>query len=151
MGIKIMMPPEVMDNVASMLIAKHVFGEIVRSSVRTPSDEHYLVVMMHKGISEDLRHQSFNAIAKLLSCPAATVRAHIAEHMVIGSARGGCKTCLGASDELKRLIVDEKNKSHSDESLSSMVITMASVSAATRRQEKSRRAVSQAGKWPFPA
>jgi hypothetical protein len=133
MGIKIMMPPEVMDNIASTLIAKHVLGEIVRRSVRTSFDEHYLVVVMHKGISEELPHLSFNALAKLLSCPTERVRAHLADHMVAGSARGGCKICKGASEELQMQIVEEKNKNHKGESFSSIVITMASVRSAVRR------------------
>jgi hypothetical protein len=133
LGIKIMMPPEVMNNIASTLIAKHVLGEIVRRSVKTPFDEHYLVVVMHKGISEQLPHLSFNALAKLLSCQTEKVRAHIADHMVTGSARGGCKICKGASEELQTMIVEEKNKNHKGESLSSIVITMASVRSAVRR------------------
>jgi hypothetical protein len=54
LGIKIMMPPEVMDSVAGALIAKQVLREIIGKSVITPLDEHYFAVMMHKGVSDDL-------------------------------------------------------------------------------------------------
>ena len=131
LGIKIMMSAEVMENVAGTLIAKHVLGEIVRKSVRTPSDEHYLVVVMHKGVSADLQHMSFRDLAEILSCPPGNVHAHIAEHMVAGSARGGCKICKGASRELKRLILEEKEKSKSGSP--SPFITLGSVSPAVRR------------------
>ena len=105
-----MMPLEVIDNVAGTLVAKQALGEIVRTSVRTPLDEHYFVVVMHKGVSAELQHLSFNDLAQLLACPAAKIYSYIAEHAVNGSARGGCKICLGASEELKRLLVDEKNR-----------------------------------------
>ena len=107
-----MMPPEVVDGVAGALIAKQVLREIVRKSVKTPSDEHYFVVKMHKGISDNLKRVSFFDIARFLSCPTAKVHHLLAEHMVYGSARGGCKICNAASKELKQLIVEEKDKDH---------------------------------------
>ena len=133
MGIKIMMPPEVVNSVTGALIARQVLREIVSKSVRTTSDEHYFAVMMHKGVSGDLRHLSFNDLAKLLSRPTPTVHHYIAEHMISGSARGGCKVCNAASKELKRLIVDEKDKDHGSEEPFSLWIAVSSASSARRR------------------
>ena len=127
-----MMPPEVVNSVAGALIAKQVLREIVRNSVKTPFDEHYFVVMMHKGISADLHHLSFTDLAKLLSCPTAKVRHLIAEHMVYGSARGGCKFCNGASRELKALIVEEKHKDHGAEDPFSLWILVSAASSRRR-------------------
>jgi hypothetical protein len=132
LGIKIMMPPEVIDSVAGALIAKQVLREIVRKSVRTPDDEHYFAVVMHKGVSEALRHLSFNDLAKLLSCPNSRVHTHIAEHMISGSARGGCGICRGASKELKALIVEEKDKDHGRGPFS-LFIALPAASSARRR------------------
>jgi len=133
MGIKIMMPPEVVNSVTGALIARQVLREIVSKSVRTPLDEHYFAVMMHKGISGDLRRMSFNDLAKLLSRPTPMVHHYIAEHMVRGSARGGCKLCRGASKELKQLIVEEKDKDHGSEEPFSLFVTLASISSSRRR------------------
>lgn len=107
-----MMPPEVVDSVAGALIAKQVLHEIVRKAVKTPLDEHYFAVTVHKGVSADLQHLNFSDLAVLLSCPTARIHHLMAEHMVSGSARGGCQYCNGASKELKKLIVEEKRKPH---------------------------------------
>lgn len=133
MGIKIMMPPEVVNSVTGALIARQVLREIVNKAVKTSFDQHYFTVMMHKGVSGELRHMSFTDLARMLSCPTPTVHHYIAEHMVSGSARGGCKFCKGASKELKRLIVEEKEKDHGVEDPFSLWITVASISSARRR------------------
>jgi hypothetical protein len=133
LGIKIMMPPEVVDSVAGALIAKQVLRQIARTAVRTPYDGHYFAVMMHKGLSSDIRSLSFNDLAKVLSCPTATVHTYIAEHMIYGSARGGCKICNAASPELQSLIVEEKDKGRSDRDLLSVFITMDSVRSLRKR------------------
>jgi hypothetical protein len=133
LGIKIMMPPEVMDSVAGTLITKQVLREIVRRTVRTPLDEHYFAVVMHKGVSGELQRLGFKDLAKILSCPTSRVHGHIAEHMVNGSARGGCKTCNGASKELKALVVEEKNKNHGSKGPLSLFIALSMVTAAKRR------------------
>lgn len=106
---------------------------MVRNSVKTTSDEHYFAVMMHKGISGDMRHMSFNALAMLLSRSTPTVHHFIADHMVNGSARGGCEVCNGASKELKNLFVEEKDKDHGSEEPFSLWIAMASMAQAKRR------------------
>jgi hypothetical protein len=136
LGIKIMMPPEVVNSVAGALITRQVLREIVRKTVKTPSDEHYFAVMMHKGVSDELRHLSFYDLGKLLSCPTATVHHYIADHMINGSARGGCKICNGASKELKLLIVEEKDKDHGIEAPFSLFITLASISSEKRRSNR---------------
>ncbi len=136
MGIKIMMPPEVVNSVAGALITRQVLREIVRKSVKTPLDEHYFAVMMHKGVSSDLQHLNFYDLAKLLSCPTSTVHHHIAEHMIYGSAPGGCKICNGASKQLKKLVVEEKHKDHGVEAPFSLFITLASISSEKRRSNR---------------
>ena len=128
-----MMPPEVIDSVAGALIAKQVLREIVRRSVRTSLDEHYFAVVMHKGVSEELRHLSFSDIGKLLSCPTSRIHAHIAEHMISGSATGGCKICKGASRELKTLIVEEKKKNHGSQGPFSLFIALSLISSSRGR------------------
>jgi hypothetical protein len=128
-----MMPPEVVNGVTGALIARQVLREIVSKSVKTALDEHYFAVLMHKGVSGDLRRSSFSDLAKLLSRPTSTVHHYIAEHMVNGSARGGCKMCNGASKELKRLITEEKDKDHGSEDPFSLFITLASISSARTR------------------
>ena len=133
MGIKIMMPPEAVNSVTGALIAKQVLREIVNNAVKTHNDEHYFAVMMHKGGSGDLRPMSFSDLAKMLSRPTSAVHHYVAEHMVSGSARGGCKVCNGASKELKKLIVEEKDKDHASEEPFSLWITVASISSAKRR------------------
>jgi hypothetical protein len=133
MGIKIMMPPEVVNSVTGALIARQVLREIVSKSVRTPQDEHYFAVMMHRGISGDLQRLSFNDLAKLMACPTQKVHHYIAEHMVNGSARGGCRVCKGASKELRDLIVEEKSKDRGVDDPFSLFITIASISSARRR------------------
>ena len=107
-----MMPPEAINSAAGALIARQVLREIVNKTVKTPADEHYFVVMMHEGISGELRRMSFTDLSKILSRPMPAIHHYIAEHMVNGSARGGCKVCKGASKELKALIVEEKDKDH---------------------------------------
>ncbi|MDG6914465.1 MAG: hypothetical protein JRN23_01030 [Nitrososphaerota archaeon] len=127
MGIKIMMPPEVVSNVAGALIARHALREIVKSAVNGPLDEHYFAVTLHKGVSDSLNHMSSADIAKILSCPTGTVHHFLADHMIYGSARGGCRVCNGASEELKQLIVEEKGKDRrSTDSLSLHVLLQAS-------------------------
>ena len=128
-----MMPPEAINSAAGALIARQVLREIVSKTVKTPADEHYFAVMMHKGVSGELRHMSFTDLGKMLSRPTPTVHHYIAEHMVSGSARGGCKVCKGASKELKALIVEEKDKDHGVEDPFSLWITVASISSAKRR------------------
>jgi hypothetical protein len=126
MGIKIMMPPDVVNTVAGALIAKQVLREIVRESVKTPPDEHYFAVMMHKGVSNSLQRLSFKDLAKLLSCSTGRVHHLVADHMVYGSARGGCKVCNGASEELKRLIVEEEGREHGSKEPLSLFILLES-------------------------
>jgi hypothetical protein len=133
LGIKIMMPPEAINSAAGALIARQVLREIVNKTVKTPADEHYFAVMMHEGISDELRRMTFSDLAKMLSRPTSTVHHYIAEHMVNGSARGGCKVCRGASKQLKSLIVEEKDKDHGIEDPFSLWITVASISSAKRR------------------
>jgi hypothetical protein len=128
-----MMPPEAINSAAGALIARQVLREIVGKTVKTPADEHYFVVMMHKGVSGELRHMSFADLAKMLSRPTPMIHHYIAEHMVNGSARGGCKVCKGASTELKALIVEEKDKDHGIDDPFSLWVTVASISSAKRR------------------
>jgi hypothetical protein len=133
LGIKIMMPPETVKSQTGALIARQVLREIVAKSVKTEFDEHYFAVMMHKGISGDMQHMSFNAVAKILSRPTPSVHHFIAEHIVNGSARGGCTICNRASKELKNLIVEETDKDHGSEEPFSLWITVASMAQARRR------------------
>jgi hypothetical protein len=128
-----MMPPEAVKSQTGALIARQVLREIVDKSVKTEFDEHYFAVMMHKGISGDMQHMSFSAVAKMLSRPTPTVHHFIAEHMVNGSARGGCRVCNRASKELKNLIVEETDKDHGSEESFSLWITVASMAQANRR------------------
>lgn len=133
MGVKIMMPPEVVNSVAGALIAKQVLREIVRSAVKTPLDEHYFAVTMHKGVSENLQPLSFLDLAKLLSCSTGRVHKFIADHMIYGSARGGCKVCNGASRQLKELIVEEKYKDHGANDPLSLFILLGAASQKRRQ------------------
>jgi hypothetical protein len=133
LGIKIMMPPEAVNSVTGALIARQVLREIVNNAVKTSSDEHYFAVMMHKGGSGDMKAMSLGEIAKMLSRPNSTVHRFIAEHIVGGSARGGCKVCNGASKELKELILEEKDRDHASEEPFSLWITVASISREKRR------------------
>jgi hypothetical protein len=128
-----MMPSETVKSQTGALIARQLLREIVHNSVKTTSDEHYFAVMMHKGISGDMQHMSFNALAMLLSRSTPTVHHFIADHMVNGSARGGCEVCNGASKELKNLIFEEKDKNHGSEEPFSLWIAMASLAQAKRR------------------
>ena len=128
-----MMPPEVMDSVAGTLITKQVLREIVRRSVRTPSDEHYFAVVVHKGVSDELQHLTFKDLAKILGCSTSRIHTHIAEHMLDGSARGGCKVCNKASKDLRKLIVEEKDRDHASEEPFSLWVTVASISREKRR------------------
>jgi hypothetical protein len=128
-----MMPPQAAKSASGALIARQVLREIVHNSVKTTSDEHYFAVMMHKGISGDMQHMSFNALAMLLSRSTPTVHHFIADHIVNGSARGGCDVCNGASKELKNLFVEEKDKDHGSEEPFSLWIAMASLAQAKRR------------------
>jgi hypothetical protein len=132
LGIKTMMPVELVHSATGALIARRVLREIVRDSIRTPFDEHFFAVMMHKGVSGDLRGLSFSALAKLLSCQTSTVHHMIAQHIVNGNARGGCKYCNNASEELRALFVEEKNKNRSDEPFS-LFVTLSAMSAERRR------------------
>lgn len=127
MGMKVMMTPEVMSRVARELLAKQILGEVAKSAVKGPLDEHYFAVVAHKGVSDSLTGLSLADIAKLLSCQTETVRQNITDHAVYGRARRGCKVCNGASDELKDLIADEKDKDYSSgDSLSISVLLQAS-------------------------
>jgi hypothetical protein len=128
-----MMPTESAKSATGALIARQVLRDIVHNSVKTASDEHYFAVMMHKGISGDMRHMSFNALAMLLSRSTPTVHHFIADHMVNGSARGGCEVCNGASSELKNLFVEETDKEHGSDEPFSLWIAMASMAQAKRR------------------
>ena len=128
-----MMPPGAVKSQTGALIARQVLREIVDKSVKTEFDEHYFAVMMHKGISGDMRHMSFNALAMLLSRSTPTVHHFIADHMVNGSARGGCEVCNGASKELKNLFIEETDKEHGSEEPFSLWIAMASMAQAKRR------------------
>jgi hypothetical protein len=110
LGFKIMMPPEVVNDVADALSPKQELLDIVRKSVRTRLDEHYFAVMMHRGISDDLQPMSFSEIAKILSRRTPAVHHLIAQHMISGSARGGCKFCNGASKELKMVIAEQRTR-----------------------------------------
>ena len=134
MGIKIMMSPDVVDSVARALIAKQVLREIVRESVKTPLDEHYFAVTMHKGVSDNLQRLSFKDISKLLSCSNARVHQLVAEHTARGRARGGCKLCNGASEELKGLLVQEAGRRHGSREPLSLLVLLES--SAGRRQER---------------
>lgn len=131
-----MMPPEAVNSVAGALIAKQVLREIVQKSVKTPLDEHYFAVMMHKGVSSNLRRLTFLDLAKLLSCSTGKVHHLIADHMVYGSARGGCKVCNGASPELKELIVEEKDKDHGADDPLSLFILLSSATSRGRRPSR---------------
>jgi len=133
LGIKIMMPPETVRSATGALIARQVLREIVDKSVKSAFDEHYFAVMMHKGISGDMQPMSFSAVARMLSRPTPTVHHFIAEHMVSGSARGGCKACNRASKELKNLIVEETDKDHGSEEPFSLWVAVASMAQANRR------------------
>jgi hypothetical protein len=133
LGIKIMMPPETVKSQTGALIARQVLREIVDTSVKTASDEHYFTVMMHKGISADMQHMSFNALAMMLRRPTPTIHHFIAEHMISGSARGGCEVCNEASKELKDVIFEEKKKDHGSEEPFSLWIAVASIAQAKRR------------------
>jgi hypothetical protein len=143
--VKIMMPPEVMRSVAGALIAKAVLREIVRRAVKTPNDQHYFAVMMHRGISEDLHHISFGDLAKLMDCPKTTVHRYIAEHMLGGSARGGCVFCNGASRGLKALIVDERKRDGKTRDPYSVFVALDAVTAPRRRAGQSAQ-----GRRPIP-
>jgi hypothetical protein len=129
-----MMPPDVVNSVAGALITRQVLRQIVLKSVKTPLDEHYFAVMVHKGLADDLERLRFNDLAKLLSCPTPKVHHLIAEHMINGSARGGCILCKGASKELKTLIVEEKDKDHGIEVPFSLFVTLSAISSSRRRQ-----------------
>jgi hypothetical protein len=133
LGIKIMMPPETVKSQTGALIARQVLREIVDKSVKTEFDEHYFAVMMHRGISGDMQHMSFNALGMMLSRPTPTIHHFIAEHMINGSARGGCEVCNGASKELKNLIFEEKEKDHGSEEPFSLWIAVASIAQARRQ------------------
>ena len=110
MGIKIMTPPEEVDKVANALIAKAVLREIVRRVVKTPLDAHYFAVVLHKGVSHDLRSLGYADIAALLSLPAQTVQGYLSEHAKAEKAASGCRFCNGASRQLKALIKEEKKR-----------------------------------------
>jgi hypothetical protein len=129
MGIKIMMPPDVMERIAGTLLTKHLLGEIVRSTVKTPFDQHYFTVVLHKGVSNELPHMLIRDVAKILGCPTSTVHRHIAEHAVYGSARGGCRLCMQASKELKAQIMTHelKGRGRTETPSPALVMTFESV------------------------
>lgn len=128
-----MMPPDAVNSAAGALITRQVLSEIVRKAVKTPLDEHYFAVMVHKGFADDLQRMNFIDLAKLLSCSTAEVHHLIALHIVCGSARGGCKLCKGASKELKTLIVEEKGKNHGIDAPFSLFLTLSAASSSRRR------------------
>src|SRR5207253_909851 len=119
--------------------------EIVRRAVKTPLDEHYFTVVMHRGISEDLHHISFGDLAKLLDCPRSTIHRYVAEHMWSGSARGGCVFCNGASKGLKALIIDERRRDKKTRDPYSVFIALDAVTAPRRRAGQSAQ-----GRRPLP-
>jgi hypothetical protein len=124
MGVKIWMTAEVINSVAGALIAKQVLREVVRRAVKTPLDQHYFVVTMHKGVSQDLRSLSFGDLSKLLDCPTTTIHRYVVEHMLNGSAPGGCKFCNGANKGLRRLVVVEKKRNRDKRDPFSVFVTL---------------------------
>ncbi len=130
-----MMPPDAVDSAAGALIAKQVLREIARSRVKTALDEHYFAVMLHKGVSRNLKHLTFVDISKLLGRPTASVHRMIADHMVNGSARGGCKLCNGASKELRALVVDDEIRMRNDDPFS-LFIMLSSFESTKRRRAR---------------
>lgn len=101
LAIKIMMTPEDIDQVAASLLSEAFLKDLVATASKKHSDEHYLVVTLHKGISPRVPTRSFAAIAKLLSCSPRTVHHLIAEHAVESLSRTGCGYCRHASRHLK--------------------------------------------------
>ena len=134
-----MMPPEVMTSVAGALIAKQVLGQIVQSSIKTPFDEHYFVVTIHKGVSKELPRMLLKDIGKLLSQPPSSIRRHVADHAVFGSAKGGCKICAEASPELKQQIQVHEDIAQNDTArvfAPAFVMTIDSVRQSARRSAR---------------
>jgi hypothetical protein len=107
LAIKIMMTPEVIDRVATSLLSGAILKDLVASAVKKHSDEHYLVVTLHKGISARVPNRNFASIAKLLSCSTRTVHHYIAEHAVESLSKTGCGYCRHASRRLKAKIRTE--------------------------------------------
>jgi hypothetical protein len=134
MGIKIMMPPDVMTSIAESLIVKHVIGELVRNSVKTESDQHYLTIVLHKGISSQVRSTTLRNIAKLLSCPTSVANHHIAEHFVSRNSGGQCTVCQQASTELRGRIqtMETTDEGKDSPSMLSVILTFDSVRTPSR-------------------
>jgi len=110
MGMKIMMPPDVVAEVAESLSARRAVGEIASSSVRTEPDRHYLTVVLHKGLSPKVPSTRLSEIAKLLTCSTADANRYIAEHMVSPGPGASCTVCRRASKELKSKVRAEQKR-----------------------------------------
>ena len=138
-----MMPPDVMTSIAESLIVRHVLGELVRNSVKTESDEHYLTVVLHKGISSQVPRTTLRNIARLLSCPTSSANHHIAEHFVSRNARGECTVCKQASTELRGRIQAMETKDQGKDSPSMLAVTLSFDSVRL----PSRLPTSSGGRW----
>jgi len=125
MGIKIVMPPEEIDRVANALVAKAVLREMVRRLVSTPQDAHYFAVVLHRGLSDELRSLGYPDIAHLLACPTSDVQRFASEHARSERAKGRCAVCAKASRQLKNLMAEERKRRSGDEPFS----TFASMAA----------------------
>ena len=110
MGMKIMMPPEVVAEVAESLLARRALGEMARDSARPEADRHYLTVILHKGLSPKVPSTKLADIAKLLSCSTADVNRYMAEHMVSSGPGESCTVCRRASRELKAKVRAEQKR-----------------------------------------
>ena len=133
------MPPDVMTSVAESLFVRHILGEIVRNSVKTESDEHYLTVVLHKGIPSQVPSTKLRNIAKLLSCPTSCANHYIAEHLVSSNAQGRCVVCLQASKELRGQIraIEARNQGDGSSSMLAVTLTLDSVRLPSRRPSSS--------------
>ena len=110
MGMKIMMPPDVIADVAESLLARRALGEMARVSARPEPDRHYLTVVLHKGLSPKVPSTKLADIAKLLSCSTADVNRYMAEHMVSSGPGESCTVCRRASRELKAKVRAEQKR-----------------------------------------
>jgi hypothetical protein len=110
MAVKIMMPPDVVANVAESLSARKAIGDIAKSSVTTEPDRHYLTVVLHKGVSPKVPSTRLSDIAKLLSCSTGDVNRYMAEHMVSSGPEASCTVCARASKALKAKVRAEQKR-----------------------------------------
>ena len=122
-----MASPEAVDGAAGALIAKQALAEIARRAVWTLADQHYFAVVATKGVADDLPHQGFEDVAKILCCPATKVHQLVAEHIAGERTRGGCKACAEASTDLKRLVTHERLKSHKERDSYSVFMLLSSI------------------------